>query len=242
VAPSALRARTKTYLASGFVDVSEPRALDTEEIPGILADYEQAARNAKEAGFDAVEIHGANGYLLDQFMKDGTNQRTDAYGGSIANRARLTIEVAERILRVWDKGRVGIRLSPAPVQDAADSDPQALFEHVVERLSDLGLGFIHMIEGATGGDRTAGGLDYGALRRSFKGAYIANNGYNRDLAVDAVQGGHADLVAFGRSFIANPDLVERLRLNAPLNEPDRTTFYGGDARGYTDYPRLDRAA
>jgi len=242
VGPSALRANTKTFLEGGFAEVSEPRALDLSEVPGILRDYEQAARNAKEAGFDGVEIHAANGYLLDQFMKDGANRRTDAYGGSIENRARLTIEVAEAVLKVWDKGRVGIRLSPAKVNDAADSDPQALFGHVVERLDDLGLGYIHMIEGATQGDRNAVPVDYEGLRRSFRGTYIANNGYDRDMASEAVASGRADLVAFGRLFIANPDLVERFRLNAPLNEPDRATFYGGDTKGYVDYPALDEAA
>jgi N-ethylmaleimide reductase len=242
VGPSALRANTKTFLANGFADVSEPRALELSEIPGILRDYENAARIAKEAGFDGVEIHAANGYLLDQFMKDGANKRTDAYGGSIENRARLTIEAAEAVLKVWDKGRVGIRLSPAQVNDAADSDPQALFSHVVLKLDSLGLGYIHMIEGATQGDRNAVPVDYASLRRSFRGAYIANNGYDRAMASEAVASGRADLVAFGRLFIANPDLVERFRLNAPLNEPDRATFYGGDSRGYTDYPSLEEAA
>ena len=242
VGPSAVRANTKTFLASGFAEVSEPRALEISEIPGILRDYEQAARNAKEAGFDGVEIHAANGYLLDQFMKDGANKRTDAYGGPIANRSRLVIEAAEAVLKVWDKSRVGIRLSPAPVNDAADSDPQALFGHVVARLDDLGLGYIHMIEGATQGDRNAVAVDYEGLRRSFRGAYIANNGYSRDMAADAVSSGRADLVAFGRAYISNPDLVERFRLSAPLNEPDRATFYGGDEKGYIDYPALTKAA
>jgi len=242
VGPSAIRAQTKTFLHEGFADVSEPRALDLSEIPGILRDYENAARNAKEAGFDGVEIHAANGYLLDQFMKDGSNHRRDAYGGSIANRARLTIEAAEAVLKVWDKGRVGIRLSPAKVNDAADSNPQALFSHVVEKLDGLGLGYIHMIEGATQGDRNAVDVDYVGLRRSFRGTYIANNGYDRAMAAEAISSGRADLVAFGRLFISNPDLVERFRLNAPLNEPDRATFYGGDAKGYTDYPSLDKAA
>lgn len=242
VGPSALRANTKTYLAAGFADVSEPRALDLSEIPGILRDYENAAKSAKEAGFDGVEIHAANGYLLDQFMKDGANKRTDAYGGSIENRARLTIEAAEAVLKVWDKGRVGIRLSPAQVNDAADSNPQALFSHVVEKLNGLGLGYIHMIEGATQGDRNAVTVDYAGLRNAFRGAYIANNGYDRAMASEAVASGRADLVAFGRLFIANPDLVERFRLNAPLNEPDRATFYGGDSKGYTDYPALSEAA
>ncbi|KFG68566.1 alkene reductase [Microvirga sp. BSC39] len=242
VAPSALRAQTKTFITDGFVDVSEPRALELSEIPGILRDYENAARNAKEAGFDGVEIHAANGYLLDQFMKDGSNHRTDAYGGSIENRARLTIEAAEAVLKVWNKGRVGIRLSPAKVNDAADSNPQALFGHVVERLDKLGLAYIHMIEGATQGDRNAVDMDYTDLRRSFRGAYIANNGYDRDMAAEAITSGRADLVAFGRLFIANPDLVERFRLDAPLNQPDRATFYGGGTEGYTDYPALNEAA
>ena len=243
VAPSAIPAKTRTYVESGFEEVSAPRALDLAEIPGIVADYERAAQNAKEAGFDAIEIHGANGYLLDQFMKSGTNHRTDAYGGSVENRTRLTLEVAEAILKVWDKGRVGIRLSPvSPANDATDADPQATFGHVVERLSDLGLGFIHVVEGATGGPRDNAAFDYGALRRAFKGAYIANNGYTRELASEAIAEGRADLVAFGKLFIANPDLVERFRLGAPLNAPDQATFYGGGAEGYTDYPSLDRAA
>jgi N-ethylmaleimide reductase len=242
VAPSALRAQTKTFLENGFADVSEPRALELSEIPGVLRDYENAARNAKEAGFDGVEIHAANGYLLDQFMKDSSNHRIDAYGGSIENRARLTIEAAEAVLKVWDKGRVGIRLSPARVNDAEDSNPRALFGHVVERLDKLGLAYIHMIEGATQGDRNAVDVDYTGLRRSFRGAYIGNNGYNRDMAAEAVSSGRADLVAFGRLFIANPDLVERFRLNAPLNEPNRATFYGGGTEGYIDYPALNEAA
>jgi N-ethylmaleimide reductase len=242
VGPSAIRARTKTFLENAFADVSDPRALELSEIPHILRDYEHAARNAKEAGFDGVEIHGANGYLLDQFMKDGANRRSDAYGGPIANRARLTVEAVEAVLKVWDRSRVGIRLSPAPVNDAADSDPQALFGHVVERLDGLGIGFIHMIEGATQGDRNAVAVGYEGLRRSFRGAYIANNGYDRAMAEEAVASGRADLVAFGRLFIANPDLVERFRRDAPLNEPDRATFYGGGAEGYTDYPALDRKA
>lgn len=243
VAPSALRAATKTYIESGFADVSQPRALKLDEIPGIVADYVQAARNAKEAGFDAIEIHGANGYLLDQFMKDGSNTRDDAYGGSVENRTRLTLEVARAITEVWDASRVGIRLSPvSPANDATDSDPQTTFGHVVEKLGALGLGFIHLVEGATGGARDNAAFDYAALRRAFPGAYIANNGYTRDLAIEAITEGHADLVAFGKLFIANPDLVERLRRNAPLNEPDRDTFYGGGEKGYTDYPALEPAA
>jgi N-ethylmaleimide reductase len=242
VAPSPIRAATRTYLDGGFADVSEPRALEVDEIRGILRDYERAARAAMDAGFDAIEIHGANGYLIDQFLKDRVNQRTDGYGGPIGNRVRFALEVAETVSKVWGPGRVGIRLSPAKVNDAEDSDPQAVFGHLLEKLGELGLAFVHMIEGQTRGPRDAGGLDYLALRRAFKGAYIGNNGYTRELAIRMIEEGRADLAAFGRAYIANPDLVERLRINAPLNEPDQATFYGGDARGYIDYPALERAA
>ncbi len=236
VAPSAIRAKTQTFIEGGFVDVSEPRALALDEIPGIVRDHEQAARNAKAAGFDGVEIHAANGYLLAQFLSDNANQRTDAYGGSIENRVRLVLEVVEAVLKVWEPGRVGIRLSPGPANDVVDSNPQALFGHLLGALNRYGLAYVHVIE------TPMEGLDYGVLRRAFQGAYIANGGYTRERAQAALDTGAADLVAFGRPFIANPDLVERLRLNAPLNEPDRTNFYGGGAEGYTDYPLLDRAA
>jgi N-ethylmaleimide reductase len=242
VAPSAIQAKTKTYIESGFADVSTPRALEAEEIPLIVRDFLAAAENAKRAGFDGVEIHGANGYLIDQFLKDGANHRTDSYGGSIENRVRFAVEVAEAVLRVWEPSRVGIRLSPvSPANDAVDSDPQATFGYLVKCLDALGLGYIHIVEGATGGPRDNAAFDFGALKKSFRGAYIANNGYTRDLAAEAIAQHRADLVAFGRPFIANPDLVERLRRDAPLNEPDKATFYGGDAKGYTDYPALEKA-
>ncbi|OWJ64045.1 alkene reductase [Inquilinus limosus] len=245
VGPSAIAAEhSRVYDGEGFVPTSAPRALDTAELPRIVGDYVQAARNAKEAGFDAVELHAANGYLLHQFLADGTNQRTDAYGGSAANRARLLLEVAEAVAGVWTPGRVGVRLSPfSNFGDIADSDPMATFGRAIEGLSDLGLGYLHMVEGQTGGTRELPpGADIQALRRLFRGSYIANNGYDRDLAIDAVESGRADLVAFGKLFIANPDLVERLRLDARLNTPDQTTFYGGTERGYTDYPTLEKAA
>src|SRR3954471_13801583 len=156
--------------------------------------------------------------------------------------ARFAIEVAETVSKVWGPGRVGIRFSPAKVNDTADSNPQELFAYAVEKLGDMGLAFVHMIEGQTQGARDAADVDYGALRQAFKGAYIANNGYDRDLAIETLSRNRADMIAFGRAYLANPDLVERLRHNAPLNEPDRATFYGGDAKGYTDYPTLDRAA
>jgi N-ethylmaleimide reductase len=244
VAPSAITAKSQVYDGEGFVPTSAPRALETAELPRIVRDYVQAARNAREAGFDAVEIHGANGYLLHQFLANGTNKRTDGYGGSVDNRARLLLEVAEAVAGVWTPGRVGVRLSPfSHFGDIVDSDPMATFGRAIEGLSDLGIGYLHMVEGQTGGTRELPpGGDIQALRRRFKGSYIANNGYDRQMAVEAVDSGRADLVAFGKLFIANPDLVERLRLDAPLNPPDQTTFYGGDSRGYTDYPTLEKAA
>ncbi|WP_332683327.1 alkene reductase [Bosea sp. (in: a-proteobacteria)] len=243
VAPSALQAKTKTYIESGFAEVSEPRALRLDEIPGIVADFVRGAQNAKAAGFDGVELHGAHGYLLDQFLRDGSNKRDDAYGGSIANRARLTLEVVDAVTKVFPKERVGIRISPvSPANDARDRNPQEVFGYLVQELDRRGIGFIHVVEGATREARDYLPFDYQALRKAFRGAYIANNGFTRALAVETVAKGEADLVAFGRLFIANPDLPERLRLDAPLNEPDAATFYGGDAKGYTDYPALGRPA
>jgi N-ethylmaleimide reductase len=242
VAPSAIPAKTKTFVGGKFVDVSAPRALELSEIPGIVDSFRKAAANAIEAGFDGVEIHGANGYLLDQFAKDGTNKRTDAYGGSIENRARLMLEVAEAVAKEIGAERTGIRISPVtPANDVSDSNPQPLFDHIVERLNALKLVYIHVIEGATGGPRDIAPFDYKALRSRFKGAYIANNGYTFDLAEKVLAANEADLIAFGKLFIANPDLVERLKKGAPLNEPDKATFYGGGAKGYTDYPVLDQA-
>jgi N-ethylmaleimide reductase len=239
VAPSAIRAQTKTFVADGFVDVSEPRALDLSEIPGIVADYAHSAGLAKEAGFDGVEIHAANGYLLDQFQKDGSNHRQDAYGGSIENRCRLTLEVVDAIAKILPPGRIGIRLSPvSPANGVSDSDPQAVFDYLVRQLDARNLAYIHVIEGATGGARDIAPFDFAALRKAFRGAYIANNSYDRALALEAVESGAVDLVAFGRPFISNPDLVERLRRDAPLNPLDQKTLYGGGAEGYTDYPTL----
>ncbi|VTZ50481.1 N-ethylmaleimide reductase, FMN-linked [Methylocella tundrae] len=242
VAPSAITAKTQTFTENGRVDVSAPRALRLDEIPRIVADYRKAAENAKRAGFDGVEIHSANGYLLDQFLKDGSNKRTDAYGGSVENRIRLTVEVADAILGVWDKSRVGIRLSPvSPANDAIDSSPEKVFFPLVEALSARGLAYIHVIEGATGGPRDNRPFDFVGLRKAFSGAYIANNAYTRELAIETLRAGRADLIAFGKLFISNPDLVERLREDAPLNAPHQETFYGGDETGYTDYPALGEA-
>ena len=254
VAPSALVAKTKTYIITdgvgSFAETSMPRALELSELPGIVEDYRRAARNAIDAGFDGVELHGANGYLLDQFLRSGSNHRTDAYGGSIENRARFLIEVMTAVAREIGGGRTGLRLSPVtPANDASDPDPQPLFEYVVRQLAPLDLAFLHIIEGATGGarDHQQGGkpFDYAALRDAYrqaggKAAWMVNNGYDRALAEKALDAG-ADLVAFGRLFIANPDLPERLKQGGPFNEPDRKTFYGGKAGGYTDYPALDSA-
>jgi N-ethylmaleimide reductase len=242
VAPSAVRAQGKTFVGGTFADVSEPRALMLEEIPGIVDSFRRAAANGLAAGFDGVEIHGANGYLLDQFAKDGTNKRTDSYGGSIENRARLMLEVARAVATEAGAERTGIRISPVtPSNDISDSNPQPLFEHIIDGLNALKLVYLHVVEGATGGARDIAPFDYGSLRKRFKGAYIANNGYDFDLATRVLAANAADLIAFGKPFLANPDLVERLKRGAPLNAPDKATFYGGGAKGYTDYPTLEAA-
>jgi len=241
VGPSAIRANTKTFLADqGFVDVSMPRALHLDEIPGIIDAFRNASVRAIEAGFDGVELHGAHGYLLDAFLRDGTNHRTDSYGGSIENRARLLLEVTRACAQAIGSDRLGVRISPVSTAgDSHDSHPQALFNHVTESLSPLGLAYLHVVEGETGGARDSIAFDYAALRARFDGVWMANNGYDRQMAIDAVASGRADLVSFGRLFIANPDLVERLKEDAPLNAMmGQETLYGGGAHGYTDYPTL----
>jgi N-ethylmaleimide reductase len=239
VAPSAIRAKGKTFVNGTFADVSEPRALELSEIPGIIDDFKRGAVNALAAGFDGVEIHGANGYLLDQFAKDGTNKRTDAYGGGIENRAKLLLEVSKAVAAEAGAERTGIRISPVtPANDVSDSNPQPLFDYIVDGLEALKLTYIHVIEGATGGPRDIAPFDYASLRKRFKRAYMANNGYDFELAEKQLAANAADLIAFGKPFISNPDLVERLKTGAPLNEWDKATFYGGGARGYTDYPTL----
>jgi N-ethylmaleimide reductase len=248
VSSTARRANANTFTAKGFEDVSDPRALRLEELPGIVAEYRKAARNAIDAGFDGVEVHGANGYLLEQFLRDSINDRTDAYGGPIENRARLPLEIMRAIVAEIGAGRAGLRLSPVtPVNDAQqDSDAQGLFNYFVEQLAPLRLAFIHVIEGATGGARDAAAFDYAALRSRFKrnnenAAWIVNNGYTRAMAIYAVASGAADMVAFGKPFISNPDLVNRLRLNAPWAVLNSDTLYGGGAAGYTDYLPMDAA-
>ena len=249
VAPSAIRAQTKTVLIKDgvptFVDTSEPRALEPEEIPGIVQAYRHAAMNAISAGFDGVEIHAANGYLIEQFLKTGANHRQDDYGGSIPNRARLLREVVAAVTDAIGGGRTGIRLSPVTTaNDIVDADPQPLFEHVAHALGRHHLAYVHVIEGATGGPRELPDrpFDYAAFKTAYRqaggqGAWMVNNGYDLPLAQQAVADG-ADLVAFGKAYIANPDLVARLRRGGPFNAPDKMTFYGGGAKGYTDYPAL----
>ena len=251
VAPSAITAKTKTVLikdgVADFEATSPPRALRLDELPGIVNDYRHAAANAIAAGFDGVEVHAANGYLIDQFLRSGSNHRSDAYGGSIENRARLLVEVMSAIAQEIGADRTGIRLSPVtPSNDAQDANPQPLFNHVARALGPLGLAYVHIIEGATGGarDHTQGEtpFDYAAFHTAYKnaggnGAWMVNNSLDKTLAEKSLRDG-ADLVAFGKLFIANPDLTRRLREDAPLNTPDRATFYGGGAKGYTDYPTL----
>jgi N-ethylmaleimide reductase len=239
VAPSAIQPKVVAYTRNGKVDVPVPHALSQEEIKEVVNQFRQGAANARRAGFDGVEIHGANGYLVDQFIRDGANQRTDAYGGSIENRCRFALEVVDACIAEIGAGRVGIRLSPlTPFNDLTDSNPQAVFGYLVQELNKRGIAFIHFIEGATGGPRDVPGFDYAWARQAFKGAYIANNGYDRQMAIDAIESGRADAIAFGRLFIANPDLVARLKQDAALNTPNPNTFYTPGPVGYTDYPML----
>jgi N-ethylmaleimide reductase len=245
VAPSAIRPEGQAFTESGFKPHVTPRALDTDEIPGIVRDYAHAADYARRAGFDGVEIHAANCYLLEQFIRDSTNKRTDRYGGPVANRIRIVLEVAAAVTAAWGGGaRVGIRLSPLtpqPGDTPLDRDPMGTYGTLVERLNRFGLVYLHCIEGATQGSREEmPGFSFQRLRRMFRGLYMANNGYTRALALKARREELADLICFGRPFIGNPDLVERLRVGAPLVEAPKETWYGGGAHGYTDYPTLEQ--
>jgi len=224
----------------GWVPVSPHRALKIEEIPGIVDEFRQGAVRAKAAGFDGVEIHGANGYLLDQFLQDGSNKRTDIYGGSIENRARLLLDVTEAVVGVWGEGRVGVRIGPSGSwASMSDSDPEALFGYVVEQMNRFGLAYLHVIEprivGAEAPVEGKPAVAAAQIRRLFKGAIIAAGGFLPDAAEEIVARGDADLVAFGRYFSSNPDLPERVRRNLPLTPYDRDTFWGGDHRGYNDF-------
>ncbi len=244
VAPSAIRPNGDAYTYQGLQPFVTPRALETEEIPGVIKQYRHAAEHALEAGFDGVEIHAANGYLLDQFLRDGTNHRTDVYGGSVTNRARLLLEVTEAVSEVWGADRVGVRISPVHTFNSMyDSQPHLTFGYVAKQLNRFGLAYLHVV-GSRYGDgaypvHSLQPFEERMLREAFKGTYMANAGYDRDRALAALQSGEADLIAFGALFIANPDLPLRLARNASLNVPDVSTFYGGNEKGYTDYPFLD---
>ncbi len=241
VAPSAIRANSQTLIATGLVPVSEPVALTASGIQETLNDYRQAADNAKEAGFDGVEIHAANGYLIDQFLKTGSNRRTDEYGGVASNRVRFLMETVERVLEVWNSAQVGVRISPTGgFNDMSDDNPLETFSVAVARLNGYGLGYLHVVETAQNSKGSSEeDLAMSAhLRTLWKGLYIVNGGYDGLRGECALASGHADAVAYGRAFLANPDLPRRLQLGAALNEPDPTSFYGGDAVGYTSYPAL----
>ncbi|MDP3087281.1 MAG: alkene reductase [Methylotenera sp.] len=239
VAPSAVTPQGKAFTREGLVDYVMPRALNTTELPDIIKDYVHATECALTAGFDGVEIHAANGYLLDQFLRDGSNKRTDDYGGSFENRTRLLLEVTKAVVEVIGSDKVGVRISPVnPFNDMKDSNPQALFNYVVEALNQFNLAYLHVVEGGIHGGGIADPFDFVMLRKHWKGAYMANLAYDKARGNDAIASGHADLIAYGVPFIANPDLVERYRENSPLNQADSKTFYGGSEKGYTDYPFL----
>jgi N-ethylmaleimide reductase len=243
VSASAIKPMGQTFTRDGFKDLVTPRALRADEIPLIVEDYRRAAANAKAAGFDGVEVHSANNYLLEQFIRDSTNRRDDRYGGSIENRLRFPLEVVAAVIGVWGSGRVGIRISPtttAPGETPLDSTPMQTYGTYVDALSKLGLLYLHAIEGQTRGSRDArDGISFQALRHRFSKTYIANNDYTLELAESTLAQGDADLFSFGRPFIANPDLVDRLRIGAPVAEAPKQYWYGGSSLGYSDWPTLD---
>jgi len=231
----------QTFTANGFEDCSKPVALTVEGIADTVADYVHAAKMAKEAGFDGIEVHAANGYLLDQFLQDGVNDRTDDYGGSIANRMRFLEEVLDAVKDVWSADRTGVRLSPlGQANDMSDTDRTGHFETIYRMLAKRKLAYLHVVESFPGSDGE-GRDKLKALRKHYEGFYIANGGYDAGMARKAIEAGEADAVTFGRPFIANPDLPRRMLIDAKMNEPDSDTFYGGDEHGYTDYPFLKEA-
>ncbi|MBU1348142.1 MAG: alkene reductase [Alphaproteobacteria bacterium] len=244
VAPSAIAAEGRAMRPDfSMTPFQTPRALTVDEIRSIVADYAHAAEMAKKAGFDGVEVHAANGYLIDQFLKDGSNQRTDSYGGSVENRSRFMLEVVAAVVAVWGADRVGIRLSPSNgANGTKDSDPAAIFLHAAAALKPFGLAYLHLIEGEPD---TPMSIKDGApqlakpIREAFGGPVMLNGGLTRELAEKAIAEGRADLISSGVPVLSNPDLVERWKRNAPLNAPDKATFYGGGAKGYTDYPTLE---
>ncbi|MGZ8252584.1 MAG: alkene reductase [Methylophilaceae bacterium] len=239
VAPSAIKPAGQAFTYQGLADYVEPRALDASELPAIVQDYVHATKCALAAGFDGVEIHAANGYLLDQFLRDGSNKRTDNYGGSFENRTRLLLEVTKAVVDAAGSDKVGIRISPVnPFNDMNDSNPQALFNYVADALNQFNLAYLHAVEGGIHGGGVADPFDFVELRKHIKSPYMANLSYDKARGNEAIASGHADAIAYGVPFIANPDLVERFRQDAPLNAADANTFYGGAEAGYTDYPAL----
>ncbi|MDX2082523.1 MAG: alkene reductase [Rickettsiales bacterium] len=248
VAPSAIAAKNSGTFTADFkpTEIVTPRALEISEISDIIADYKKAAQNAKEAGFDGVEVHGANGYLLDQFLQDGSNKRTDNYGGSIENRSRLLLEVVDEVIKIWGAKKVGVRLSPfGTFNDMLDSDPIKLFSYVLEKLDERKIAFVDLIEPRSTNAGGAEGVVENVpstsqlFRSKFSGILISAGGYDPKSALEAIDKNHADAIMFGRHFIANPDLVRRIKEGKALNKYDRNTFYGGGEKGYTDYPFLD---
>jgi N-ethylmaleimide reductase len=242
VAPSALAiTNDEVHTPEGKVPYATPRALEDHEIPAIVAGFRAAAENARAAGFDGIEIHGANGYLLDQFLRDGSNQRTGPYGGPVAHRARLLLEVLEATSAVWGSERVGLRLSPLNSYNSMrDSDPVATFGWLADRLNACNLAYLHVIRGDLLGEQQGDVLT--PIRQAYSGVLIGNGGYAAAEAEQAIASGHLDAVAFGTPFLANPDLPQRFAQQAPLNAPDPATFYAPGPKGYTDYPFLDPAA
>ncbi|MDW7712321.1 MAG: alkene reductase [Deferrisomatales bacterium] len=240
VAPSAVAPAGEVMTYQGPQPFVTPRALETDELPGIVEQFRLGAANARRAGFDGVEVHGANGYLLDQFLRDGTNRRTDSYGGNVENRTRLLVEVVEAVCGAWEPGRVGVRLSPLNTFNSmCDANPEVTFRYAAGALRAFGLAYLHVVEASIGPEGVAPQpFDYRGLKQAFGGVYMANGGYTRQRADAVLAEGRADLVSFGALFLANPDLPERLRRGGPFNAPDPSTFYGGGAAGYTDYPPL----
>jgi N-ethylmaleimide reductase len=240
VGPSPIAARGEAFTPNGKKPFVTPRPLDAEEIPFVVQEYAHAARLAREAWFDGVEIHAANGYLIDQFLRDGSNKRTDRYGGSVENRVRFLSEVTEAVVRAWSSDHVGVRLSPLnPYNDMSDSDPLKTFTYATHELNRFNLAYLHVLEGVAGQNSKEAITPH--LRRLYKGTLMVNGGYDKHTATHALAEGEGDLVAFGTPFIANPDLVERYRENHPLNAVRETGVYGGGAEGYIDYPSLAEA-
>lgn len=244
LAPSAIRARAQTVTEAGFVDVSEPQAMTSREIREVIGEFRSGALNAKIAGFDGVEIHAANGYLIDQFLRTGSNVRTDAYGGSAEKRVRFLREVTEAVLGVWSAPRVGVRISPfSSFNDMSDDAPAETFDQVVATLNELAIGYLHVVEELAAGQSVAEAQAlFSSLRKRWSGLYIANGGYQADSAERSVSEGNADAVSFGKLFLANPDLPKRLQLRGPYNPPIVESFYGGTDAGYIDYPTWPAAS